>query len=218
MLGFCAQRRASKDGSTRAATVGSSSTDRCTSVMTYSERKSVEYVCGVFSQILGLSAFQFLRIPQLKMGGHTQQHGVALQPHCSAQFGSDQYPTSGVQINVLSTTQQQALQETGTHGEAGNLFALFFPHTARIHQQTAVGMASEGQAALFLLQKRVTVPSRNGHPTLSIQCECAAALEHFFPPLFYTISDFSPLYGGKPLRSRQWLQFFQSQQALSALS
>src|SRR5690606_18370624 len=100
--GACVQRRASNDGSTRAATVGSSSTDRCTSVMTYSERKCFEYFCGACRQILGLAAFQFLGVPQFKMGRHAQQHGVALQAHCGAQFGSNQYPAGGIQIDVLS--------------------------------------------------------------------------------------------------------------------
>jgi hypothetical protein len=78
-------------------------------------------------------------------------------------------------------------------------------------------MTSKGQAAFNLGHKRVTMPGRNGDPTLSIQRERTASLEQIFSPLYCTKTYFSPLYGKEWNWSSASLQLFQLQQALSAV-
>src|SRR5690606_29598402 len=175
---------ASKPGSTRALTVGSSSTGRCVNSIGTSERKIIEGVGHALCQRFGFGTRPLGRIPQFEVPTHTQQHDFARQPRRLAQLGGHQNAARTVHVDVLGVTQQQALQRPGRGGKSGDLFALLFPDIAGIDQEATIGMPGEGQPALDLRTKRVTVPGRNRDPPLGIQCECAASLEHLFIPTF----------------------------------
>src|SRR5690606_1230022 len=81
---------ASKPGSTRALTVGSSSTGRCVNSIDTSERKILEGVGHALRQRFGFGTRPFARIPQFEVPSHPQQHDFALQSGRLAQLGGHQ--------------------------------------------------------------------------------------------------------------------------------
>ncbi len=119
-----------------------------------------------------------LRVPELEVAAHAEQHHVAHQPRRGAQLGGDQHPRRGVDVDVHRVAEKDPLPAARVHGQGRHLVAERLPRRTREHEQRAFGMLGEGELVDSHRRQQFAVTGGHGDAALAVERQCCRSLEY----------------------------------------
>jgi hypothetical protein len=119
-----------------------------------------------------------LRVPELEVAAHPEQHHIAHQPGREAQFGRDQHPRRSVDLHVHRVAEKDPLPAAGLHGQTGDPVAKDLPCGARKDQQRALGVLGDRELVDTHRGQQLAMTRRHGDTPLAVQRQGCGPLKH----------------------------------------